>query len=119
MKYKCKSNQQRIALIAALVSLGYTHSSSTLKEIETQADFENYPMIQLTDGVLDLAWPDRNQEFCTLEELLVPLKEEVSVFLNKTYTAVISEDGVKVGCQDFPLSVIDELVNAKNKVLGV
>lgn len=41
---------------------------------------------------------------------------EVKVELNAEYTATVSEKGVKVGCQLFPLDVIDKLVAARNEI---
>lgn len=35
-----------------------------------------------------------------------------TVKLNRDYSAVISKDGVKVGCQHFPLEAIDSLYDA-------
>lgn len=36
--------------------------------------------------------------------------------LNSDYTAEVTPEGIKVGCQTFPLSVIDLLVAARNKI---
>lgn len=36
--------------------------------------------------------------------------------LNSNYTAEVTPEGIKVGCQTFPLSVIDLLVAARNKI---
>lgn len=41
-----------------------------------------------------------------------------SVTLNSSHTAVVTPKGIKVGCQTFPLSVVDELVKAVKEVKG-
>lgn len=38
--------------------------------------------------------------------------KDISVKLNDSYTAVITEKGIKVGCQTFPLSIVEELAKA-------
>jgi len=42
----------------------------------------------------------------------------VVVKLNDKYEAQVTKDGVTVGCQKFPLAVIDSLVKARNQVFG-
>jgi hypothetical protein len=39
-----------------------------------------------------------------------------SVVLNEEYTAEVSPGGVKVGCQTFPLSIVEELYKAVQEV---
>lgn len=39
----------------------------------------------------------------------------VEVKLSKDYTAILSNTGIKVGCQDIPYSKLDEIVNASKK----
>lgn len=41
----------------------------------------------------------------------------VMVKLNESYQAIVSKDGIQVGCQKFPLSVITDLVNARIVVM--
>ena len=45
---------------------------------------------------------------------IYPIQE--SVELNDEYTAVITKDSIQVGCQSFPLEVLDKLLEARNKV---
>jgi hypothetical protein len=40
----------------------------------------------------------------------------MSVKLNDDYTAVISKDEIQVGCQTFPISILDELLNAHKSI---
>lgn len=65
--------------------------------------------------------PDRSEEVSvqTFVELMrKAARKEESVKLNDKHTAIVAKDGVKVGCQSFPLSVIDDLAEAKRRVLG-
>jgi len=43
-------------------------------------------------------------------------KESIEVKLNESYTAIVDEDGVRVGCQSFPHSVIEKLAEAVKKI---
>lgn len=42
--------------------------------------------------------------------------KEISVILNNQYTAILSSSGIKVGCQTFPLEIIDKLVDARKQL---
>lgn len=43
--------------------------------------------------------------------------EDQKVILNSSYTAIISSEGIKVGCQTFPLEIIDKLVEARKQLV--
>jgi hypothetical protein len=43
------------------------------------------------------------------EENLIPA---VSIPLNSEYTAIVSEKEIRVGCQTFPIEILDKLVKA-------
>ena len=40
----------------------------------------------------------------------------VKVVLNKELTAIVSKDKITVGCQEFDISIIDKLVEARDKL---
>ena len=42
--------------------------------------------------------------------------QEIKVVLNIQYTATVTKDGVKVGCQEFPLEIIEDLKKAKDEL---
>lgn len=42
--------------------------------------------------------------------------EDVKIVLNSSYTAILSDSGIKVGCQTFPLDIIDKLVEARKQL---
>jgi hypothetical protein len=70
----------------------------------------------------DAAYTDHEcQRILTIDEAIQELSgapKEVAVKLNKNHTAIVTESGVKVGCQEFPLDVIVELSKARSEVLG-
>jgi hypothetical protein len=50
-------------------------------------------------------------------KLITKKPKSVLLRLNSEYKAEITKDGIIVGCQKFPLSIIDKLVAARDKVL--
>lgn len=77
-------------------------SVSTVSDLFTwDAQPEGFAFWQMVYLLYDLEWVD-DTEF---------------VKLNDEYTAILTTKEVKVGCQTFPLEVIDLLVEAKNEVL--
>lgn len=55
-------------------------------------------------------------DFNQLFSIFLPKTETVK--LNDSYIAEVTKDSVKVGCQTFPISIIDALVAARNKTLS-
>ena len=45
------------------------------------------------------------------------IEKKIQVKINNQYTAEITKNNVVVGCQTFPISVIDDLYNAKKEVM--
>ena len=55
--------------------------------------------------------------FITTDDLFSAEKEiVVKVKLNSEYEATISKAGIVVGCQTFPLDIVEKLMAAKNKL---
>lgn len=46
----------------------------------------------------------------------VELFKDVEVVLNSSYTATLSNSGIRVGCKTFPLEIIDKLVEARKQL---
>jgi hypothetical protein len=71
---------------------------------------------------LSASRPSYEHKVITLEDLYNgKVKEgpkEIVVTLNDGHKAIVSTEGVKVGCQSFPLTVISALVEARDKVLA-
>jgi hypothetical protein len=47
---------------------------------------------------------------------VVEKPNEIEVKLNESYNATVREDTIRVGCQTFPISIIDDLVKAKKEL---
>lgn len=60
---------------------------------------------------LDLSSPILFQEIFNIKSAVVKVE------LNKDYTAEVSKTEIKVGCQTFPLDIIEKLADARNQVL--
>ena len=55
--------------------------------------------------------------FFILKKVRLPkAQRKEHIKINGDYTAIVSTEGIKVGCQTFPLSVIDELAKAIKQV---
>lgn len=53
----------------------------------------------------------------SLEEIfLIEEKAEIIVKLNDKYSAAVTKDKIIVDCQEFPISVINELIQARDAV---
>lgn len=78
------------------------------------------------DGIITHAstkeWtPLKPHTVVTLDDLYsdkFTVPKSVTIALNSEYKATVEPDGITVGCQTFPLSVIDELVKARAEVLS-
>lgn len=55
------------------------------------------------------------QKYVDIEEFM-NLATNFLIKLNDKYSALVTKDGVKVGCQIFPLEIIDKLAEAKKKL---
>ena len=113
---------EKRATIAALIAIGYKYSNETCSTVEFVTDsLEHYPVIVVYTHNKTLSGNYQIQKKCgpaiTLSDFLkLQVEVVVEVVLNDKYTAQVSKDGINVGCTSFPLSVIDKLVEALNKV---
>lgn len=105
-----------------LFELGYKWSSVGSRVIsqwfptdQIRCD-KNKFMGTATKNYYDFYYPE--SKTISTEDLFTCIPSQVEVRLNDQYTAILSDDGIKVGCQTFPLSVIDELVKAKQELLN-
>jgi hypothetical protein len=48
----------------------------------------------------------------------LPIPVPIEVPLNGDYIAIVSKDEITVGCQKFPLDIIDKLVAARDEILA-
>ena len=49
-------------------------------------------------------------------ELVKLTAKSKEVVLNESYTAKVYSDKIEVGCQTFPISILDELIEARNSL---
>lgn len=91
---------------------------------ETQEFDPKYPYL-CWDGYMLTQTKDHDDnrtKIKTVEEFLdlfiASAQETISIKLNSNYTAIVSADGVEVGCQTFPLSKIEELYKAVQEIKG-
>lgn len=113
-----KTPSERTALLASLLALGYkwhNEDSWTVKTIDTKFPFTNYSSLRVVDreimgikrvNVDALAWPK------DAEEILKSLSSEIVVDNVGDYTAFISKDGIRVGCQTISLKKFQEIAEA-------
>lgn len=59
---------------------------------------------------VEIDWPDPENK------IYPPLKKFVEVELNSEYTAKVYKDKIEVGCQTFPITIIDKLAEASRKI---
>jgi hypothetical protein len=127
----CTSKEQMTALLNYLFSIGYNYafgvnSLELLCKNLTGLDYFDYPNIAIqNDSELFSLYNNRlsveENTKITLEEFF-SLTASSTTFkwkLNKEYEAVINKNGkVKVGCAEFDLSNIKEMIKETEKHFG-
>lgn len=108
------------AIAARLKELGYTwrgaNPATTHATHTTETKWVTvYPNTKEMDYTQDETFNHGDRKLITLDDLYKQ-PTTIEVKLNSEYTAVVSKDGLKVGCQTFNLSVIDDLAKAKKEV---
>lgn len=103
---------------------GVAVSYSVIYDLEkyyANHELESHDAVQKVfdrDGfVVLLEWYDPDNTFCGNSVLnVIECPKEEIVKLNDNYQAVVSKDTIKVGCQTFPVSILDELKEAHKKL---
>lgn len=125
MKFKkvaiVAENKSQMRAIAELFNKleGATMADAVRKHLnEPDASIYNYICIE--DGAVVLAserWVEihgyRPVKFSDIHQLLA-LNPPIEVKLNASYTAKVTETDITVGCQTFPIAIIDALVKARD-----
>jgi predicted glycosyltransferase len=123
-----KNEKEGILLIKALQAIGIedcideTDPKKTYQRILSTWDCINIIPSYKDKNKLIFGGGNKRQKYSTFGELLeivAAYRPEivVEVKLNNEYTAIVSKDGIKVGCQEFSLGVIDILAAAKETIL--
>lgn len=125
-QYRCKDEHELKAILTYLFSKGYVYGYKETNNIyniaaEYSPDWTNWKtlIINTTFNRID-ANEAKIPDNITLAEIFstkTDILKTVNVKLNKDYTAIISKDGIAVNCQTFDIKIIDELVEARNKIL--
>lgn len=128
IRIKVNSNAEKLAALTVLarafnLPIGDVSQRMALEGIDrgyTLVNGGNYISIDADNVVSAYAGPgNQNFEFADISKAIEALKSSpgvIEVVLNDEYTAEVSNAGVKVGCQTFPLSVIDDLSKAKSQL---
>lgn len=114
IQFKAKSIAEIEAVFAYYRSLGYK-----IDDVSVERYLSRYPYIVIKNnreigGFVH--FNDNNGKLVEFKDFFIIPPEVETVVLSPQYTAEISLDGIKVGCQTFPLSIIDLLMEAKNKI---
>lgn len=114
----CEAVQRR------LFELGYDWSIGKkrvdhLDAASLQAGIDPMGITYATRPKWGASWTNKPHRVITLDDLYGPefcKPQTVDVKLNDSHKAVVSRDSIKVGCQTFPISVLDELVKARDSL---
>lgn len=122
-QYRLKNVGEAIAIFSYLKSIGYKadQDKGDITELG-KLFYNNYPYIWFDDtGILkNVSGRQRKSgyEGIGFQDIFkIEFPKNQSVKLNSEHTAVITSKEITVGCQTFPLSIIDDLVRARDKVL--
>lgn len=93
----------------------------TLKLVRETGKVVHLRLFWDESGSIYQGWgTDNGENFQSFAEGVTMLKalleKKVSVVLNEDYTAEVSAHGIQVGCQTFPLSIVQKLVDATAQV---
>lgn len=125
MRYQIQTTneQEHLALMQALYKLGYRYHGTCLTPEEAHRQYKQWPVTVLNPPTLYMSGNQlleaSKTSMTTVDAavfigVLKPV--EARVRLNDEYEAVVTADGVTVGCQTFPLEKIQELNEAVKKV---
>lgn len=116
--YQIKTNslEHRNYILKCLLALGYITNSNSVTTFESANKYLQsflwlvvYPNQKTIEAN---KYSKSNYITTTLDNIILLTQETISVKLNSEYTAEVSKDYIKVGCQTFPASIIDDLKTA-------
>lgn len=87
---------------------------TVMYKVITTEEFKHFTIryIKIHENSIRLYNIDDN--FIHYSSVVTP-PESITVELNKEYKAIVTKDTIQVGCQTFPISIIDELVKARKQ----
>jgi hypothetical protein len=116
---------QAKAAVRFLFALGYKANTEAeedyIKRLETADNIDDYPCVGLSEDLVihrrsNIPRYGESVDWITFMNQN-PAPKVFEVRLNAEYTAKVSKDGIRAGCQMFPLSIIDDLVEARIQAL--
>lgn len=100
------------------VSISETVQGGTTAAEKAKEYAKNYPWVVIRKDEKYVGGnygPDKRYKTLDFNELFNLFAEiKVEVKLNDNHSAIVNKNGIVVGCQTFPLSIIDELVKARD-----
>jgi hypothetical protein len=115
-----KTKEQHFNLIRCLFAIGYTSSNEQIANDYIREYGFQYPWTVINPFAKkfsgNLEERDRSITITFNELLEFDSTLVIKVKLNDSYTADVSKEGIQVGCQTFPLSIIQELSAAFIKI---
>ncbi len=129
VSYKCKNIEEKKTIYKLLYALGFInqiHGSlqTVLNSIDREQDMGNmYPNVNISNKTVNNSWnylPNNFSEFQSIGELMNHIITQLNTFsatikLNDSHTAVVTKQGIKVGCQTFSHAAIKELYETSVK----
>lgn len=113
-----ENNEQRRGLLGLLLACGYVENDKydTVDSIIDDTDHDMYPVVIIRNDVKDIGFTGDNANYNWPEDSVEIIdfiySAPKAVKLNDEYTALITKEGVKVGCQTIPFSAVAELHRA-------
>jgi hypothetical protein len=109
----CKTKLR--VLLTHLYSLGVKSSGDDTVEDAVTTYLTKYPYVAIYDKHISGNTYSKYKAI-SFEDAFLLHGKRVSVPLNMDYCAEVSAEGIRVGCQLFPLSILDALNNARKEV---
>lgn len=119
----------RFIILAVFIAKGFVwhrtpenETTTDIATIDQKWPFDRWPNVKIDFEEQGLAgkgddyFPNTRMltEVLELWDKYCQLPKPVKVKLNDTYTATVTADTIEVGCQKFPIGVLDELIKARD-----
>ena len=124
IQYKARTVQEAEAILAFWSGRGYKFDTKMGLDTLTETAkwyFDDYPYVVVYHNRRKISGYTYQQEYkivSFVDIFNIQPEKMVNVILNNEYTAEVSENGIKVGCQTFSLEIVEKLVAAKKEVLN-
>lgn len=121
---KVSNQAEKLAAILFLANISgaeYENTATYRNTLEgIEIDKFPYVIIDVDNSITGRVGPSEiNIKFADigkLDEIIKKHKAPVEVKLNESYTAIVSKDTIKVGCQTFKIGILTSLLAAHKKV---